>query len=394
MTGYSRGSGASGRRPGGALLLLNSLTVGGSETKVVAIANALYRAGTPVHIAYLNGPDCLRARLDPAIPVIPLHRQGKFSPSAVMRLAKYAAAHGIGRIVAVNLHPLVYAHLAARIVATKPAVVALVNTTIHRSARDRAFMRIYAPLLRRSTRVVFGSESQAATWVRAYRLSPDRCVSVFNGIDTDHFAPGGDSACAQAVRRELGFRTDDFVLGTVGAMRPEKGHADLITAACEMRRRGLTVRVLLVGDGPCRRELERYARQRGVAEVTRFVGPSEDVRPFLSAMDAFVLPSVAVETFSNAALEAMAMARPVVLTDIGGAREMVVDGASGLIYPAGDVEALIRSLHALESDATYRDCLGRAARARVCERFSFKRMLRDYEQWVFDHRDIPAMAIS
>ncbi len=394
MTGEFRRVGRSGRRSGGALLLLNSLTVGGSETKIVAIANALHRVGAPVHIAYLNGPDPLRARIDPAIPVIPLHRKGKFSPGSVIRLAKYTVSREVGRIVTVNLHPLIYAHLAARIVATKPAVIALVNTTVHRSARDRAFMRIYAPLLRHSTRVVFGSESQAAAWVEAYRLNAGRCLSVFNGIDTDHFAPWCDPAREQSMRRDLGFHAGDFVLGTVGAMRPEKGHADLIMAACELRRCGLAAHVLLVGDGPCRGQLERYAQQCGVAEITRFVGPVEDVRPLLAAMDVFVLPSVAVETFSNAALEAMAMAKPVVLSDIGGAREMIADGTSGLIFPAGDVEALARSLRTLESNPAYRDCLGRQARARVCERFSFDRMFRDYEQWVFEDREIPAMAVT
>ena len=85
------------------------------------------------------------------------------------------------------------------------------------------------------------------------------------------------------------------------------------------------------GDGPLREQLLRRAVELEIADRVHFIGEVEDVRPVLAAMDVFVLPSIAVESFSNAALEAMSMGRPVILSDIGGAREMIDDGVEGYV---------------------------------------------------------------
>jgi glycosyltransferase involved in cell wall biosynthesis len=97
-------------------------------------------------------------------------------------------------------------------------------------------------------------------------------------------------------------------------------------------------------------------------------------------MDVFVLPSLAVETFSNAALEAMAMERPVVLSDIGGATEMVTHGQNGYVFHKGDDSTLERILTALNNSPDLRRDVGRAGRATVEARFSFQRMADAYER--------------
>jgi glycosyltransferase involved in cell wall biosynthesis len=136
---------------------------------------------------------------------------------------------------------------------------------------------------------------------------------------------------------------------------------------------------LVVGDGPERAALERLAQATGLAEHIRFVGEMSDVRQALYAMDVFALTSIKSETFSNAALEAMAMARPVVLSQLGGAAEMVDPGRTGYLYPVGDVEGLTAYLRRLAEDTEHRRKLGREARQRVLERFAFERMIDGYE---------------
>lgn len=360
------------------LFLMNSLAVGGTERKMVALANALTRRGGGVHVAYLNGPDTLRGGFDAAVPVAHLGRRGRCSPTALARLVRYAAGNDIQRIVAVNLHPLVYALPAAALLPRRPDVIALVNISIHRSPRERRFMRLYAPLLRRASRVVFGSGAQRTAWVRDYGLEPGRCECILNGVDLGRFGAG----LRQDPRARLGIRAGEFVVGSVGGLRPEKAYGDLLHAAGALWRGGVPVRVLLVGDGPCREELQRCAGREGIAGRCVFHGHADDVRPLLDAMDVFVLPSVS-ETFSNAALEAMASATAVVLSDVGGAREMIVPGESGVIYRPGDVAALAGELRRLYRHEETRQALARAARARVVRRFSFQRMLEDYERRVF-----------
>jgi glycosyltransferase involved in cell wall biosynthesis len=373
---------ASARPAGSVLFLLNSLAVGGSERKVLLLANALRQHGSAVRVARLGGPETLRSLLDPRIPVLDLHRRGRYSPGALLRLRRHLRRHPVDWIAAMNLHPLLYALPAARMNRCRAGIVALVNSSTHRSDRDRQFMRLYAPMLRRVDRVVFGSSAQGAAWIEDHRLDPARCVSVLNGVDADRFAPA-DPAVVGAARAAVGFGPDDYVIGSVGALRPEKAFHHVLAVARAMGDAGIPVRVLLVGDGPCRGQLERCARETGLDGRVVVHGEAADVRPLLQAMDVFVLPSVRVETFSNAALEAMACAKAVVLSDIGGAREMLVDEHSGLIYRPGDLEGLTAALRRLHRDPALRQALGQAARQRVVERFSFRRMVADYERDVF-----------
>ena len=109
------------------------------------------------------------------------------------------------------------------------------------------------------------------------------------------------------------------------------------------------------------------------------------MRPYLAAMDVFVLPSVAVETFSNAALEAMAMSCPVVAAQVGGMEEMLRFGG-GVTYPPGDLKSLCDRLTPLVSDAAARRDMGMKARAAVESRFSFNRMLKEFAERVLAAR--------
>jgi glycosyltransferase involved in cell wall biosynthesis len=118
------------------------------------------------------------------------------------------------------------------------------------------------------------------------------------------------------MRRVLGLADGDYVVGMCAVFRPEKNHLQLVEAVAKLRARGIPARALLIGDGPMRPAIESRARDLGVAADVVIAGFHQDVRPLLAASDVVALPSTSVETFSLAALEAMALARPVVLSDI------------------------------------------------------------------------------
>ena len=108
-------------------------------------------------------------------------------------------------------------------------------------------------------------------------------------------------------------------------------------------------------------------------------GQIDDIRPILKLMDVFVLPSIS-DTFPNAALEAMSMGKAVVLSDSGGSNEMVEDGESGLIYQTHDTSMLVQLLYRLAGEPDTRERLGERARATVIAKYSFTRMIEDYER--------------
>jgi glycosyltransferase involved in cell wall biosynthesis len=361
--------------------LIDTLVMGGSEKKTVAVSNELARRGLAIHIIYLNGPDTLVDSVDSAIPVLCLGRSGKLSIPAARGLSAYLARHDIGRILCVNLYPMVYA-VAAQIMLRPRSLVfdVLINVTDFVALKHHVQMLLYRCLFPRADRVIFGCESQMTQWRTRYRLGGLRCSYLHNGVDVDWYSRSALPGTSLAIRSECGLRASSFVIGSVGRLQKEKNQAELIRAARRLVDHGIDVQALIVGDGPERTPLEGLATALGLSERVVFLGRLNDVRTALAAMDVFVLPSLAVETFSNAALEAMAMGCPVVLSDIGGAREMVSDGDNGYVYRRGHAEGLDKALTLLYTDATLRKSLACAGRATVETRFSFSGMVDRYER--------------
>jgi glycosyltransferase involved in cell wall biosynthesis len=367
-----------------ALLLLSDLGIGGSERKMVRVANALRGEGQDIHLAYLNAPHTLRGDLDPDLPTVHLDRKGKFSFSALGRLKRYAAEQQISHVACVNLYPLLYAQpVAWQLSKRAPVVSALINTTDFHTRTHQRQMIAYAPLLRRATYLVFGCRRQQDQWLERYRLPAANSRVIYNGVDHTHFNRAAVLETREQLRRRYGLPLDAFISIAVGQLRPEKQQTDLIQAVAALAARGLPIHALLVGDGEQRHAIERRISELGVRDRVQLIGAVEDVRPFLKLADAFVLTSTAVETFSNAALEAMAMELPVILSGIGGAGEMVEAGQNGLLYSPGDVTALAGHIAALAGDADLSRKMGRAAMTQVQSRFRFASMLDEYRVLLF-----------
>lgn len=366
------------------LFLIDTLIRGGSEGKTVAVSNDLARRGYPVHIAYLNPPATLADCVDGRVPLLCLGRRGLLSFSAVRKLAAYVGVHEVRQIMCVNLHPMVYAAAVKRLL--PPGAVSfdvLINTTDFASVKHRLQMLLYRRLLLQARHIVFGCQAQLMKWRRAYRLSAAPCTYLYNGVDLDRYRRQAVAGKREALSAKWGLDPDAFIIGSIGRLCREKNYQDLIRVVGKLVGQGLHVQALIGGDGPERTVLEGMVADYELRKRIVFAGELSDVRPALGAMGVFVLTSTAVETFSNAALEAMAMGCPVVLSDIGGAREMVVDGKNGYVYPQGDVERLAQILALIHGEAELRQALGDAGRAMVEARFSFSRMVDDYERLVF-----------
>jgi len=382
---------------GAALLLLSNLGFGGSERKSIPIANALLKAGHDIHVAYLNAPHEFRERFAPGLSVVHLDRRGKFSFAALRRLKRYILDRQISHVACVNLYPLLYAQAVAwQLGRRAPHVSVWINTTNFSSRREKRQMILYAPMLRRANHLVFGCALQQEQWIERYRLPATRSRVIYNGVDRAHFNPEAVAQTREQLRRRYGLPLDAFVVVTVGVLRPEKQQTDLVRAVGVLASSGLPVHALLVGDGGERGAIERCIADLGVRDRVHLAGAADDVRPFLKIADAFVLTSTAVETFSNAALEAMAMGLPVVLSRIGGAAEMVEAGQNGLLYSPGDVTQLAGHIGALARDEMLTRKMGRAAMIRVQREFAFARMLDEYLALMFpsESRSMPGVRLE
>jgi glycosyltransferase involved in cell wall biosynthesis len=198
-----------------------------------------------------------------------------------------------------------------------------------------------------------------------------------NGVDTEHFRLAPPDPAARAA---LGLDPRRPVVGTIGRLEDRKGHDQLLRAAGTMLAggNGRRPQIVIVGDGPLREKLQAQAQSLGVGDSVRFVGAVADVRPSLAAMDVFVLPSHA-EGMSNALMEAMAAARPVVATAVGGNTEVVVDGETGVLIPPADPAAIADAIAALLRDPDRAAGLGAAAREFVTRRFGARARVAELE---------------
>lgn len=168
----------------------------------------------------------------------------------------------------------------------------------------------------------------------------------------------------------------DVVLFVAARLDPIK-NLDVLLRAMVGLRADLGVRLVIAGDGPDRARLERLSIELGVEKAVAFLGFRRDIDELTRAADIFVLPSKS-EGMSLAILEAMAVGLPVVATAVGGTPEVVEDGVTGLLVPAGDPVALGTALRTLITHPDRRRRLGSAGRDRVADRFSLERTTRRY----------------
>lgn len=358
--------------------LLGNLTDGGSETKTVRLANRLARSGVEAHVLYLDAPHTLLSAVDDGVAVECLGRRGKFSLRALRRLRAYLASHDIETVICINHYPLVYGWPACRSGGRRIRCIGAMNTYEFTSWRDRFFMVIYAFILRRCDQVIFGSQAQERLWTRKYRLDASHCRVIYNGVDVEYF----DRSLGQAggIRASIGIDEDADVIGCVAHLRPEKSHGDLLAAFKALTAGpGNAAHLLLVGEGPEESRLRDYVAANNLGDRVHFCGRAADVRPYLDAMDIFVLPSSS-EVFPNAVLEAMSMGVPVVCTAVGGSVEIVVDGETGMTYPRHQVDELTEALETLIADSGRRRQFGASGAARARDVFSIERMDAQYAE--------------
>jgi glycosyltransferase involved in cell wall biosynthesis len=201
-------------------------------------------------------------------------------------------------------------------------------------------------------------------------------------VDTERF--GRNPAKAARIRNEFGIAVDAVVVGWIGRMAPIKDLPTLLRACASLADRFPNLRLLIAGDGPERAKWQAVANDLpALARRVTFAQERHDVPDVLSAMDVFVLPSM-IEGMSNTLLEAMASELPVIATNAGGTPEVIENGVSGWLFQPGDDRALAGWLEPLLRSADFRANSGRAARRRVEEDFSLRKMISDYEKLYLD----------
>lgn len=202
---------------------------------------------------------------------------------------------------------------------------------------------------------------------------------VHNGIGVERFAD--QTGKREETRRELGISPDDFVVGVAGALNEGKGMFVLMKAAERLKdffAPEFRPRLLLIGDGPSRAELEEMAKKLGLAAI--FTGRRLDMERMYSAMDVFLFPSICRESFGMVVIEAMASGLPVIASSVGGVPEIVKNGENGILVPPGDPSALAGAICRLAGDAEFSKQMARNGEKNVLDNFSREAMAIRFEE--------------
>ena len=361
-----------------------SLPHGGAERHAIALMNRLAERGHQCHAVYIKnrGEKLDRIRLRDGGSVRCLDAERYLDTRALADFATHIARIGPSVIVAANQYALMYSWLALRRSGARAALAVTFHTTLLPGAKEWLQMLYYRPFFWLADCLVFISELQRRHWLRRAVFSR-RNELIYNGVDTEEFCDRWSPEEREKLRGALGFSDADFVIGISALLRPEKNHVQLVDAVAKLRKMGIPVRALVIGDGVTRPAIEARALSLDLEGDVVITGFQQDVRPYVAACDAVVQCSDAVETFSLAVLEAMALGKPVVHSDIGGAAEMIRPGENGFLFPVGDTEALVDRLARLSRRAD-RERMGRKAREMVEARFSERAMVDRYERMLLD----------
>jgi L-malate glycosyltransferase len=362
------------------LQLLHGLSVGGAEVLAARLARRLGERYRFVFACLDHVGELGEALQEDGFPLVVLKRNRGFDWRCAQRLRREVQKHHVELIHAHQYTPFVYA-LAAGMFRRRPPVLFTEHGRFHPDYPRRKRILFNRTFLRKADRVVAVGEAVRGALIRNEGIPARRIDVIRNGIDLSRYQDLTDET-RRGTRRELGLKESDFVAALVGRLDALKDHLTAVRTAERTATAIPGFRMLFVGDGPERSAVEADITARGLREYVKLLGTRHDVPRILNAADVCFLSSIS-EGIPLTLIEGMAARRAVVATDVGGVAEIVVDGETGLLAPAGSDPALAACLLALARNPGMRARLGEHGYRRAAAFFSEEWMHRQYQS-LFD----------
>lgn len=280
----------------------------------------------------------------------------------------------LARLIHQQKIDLVHVNSEACWVGAIAAHMAHVPTIIHLhglSAMSPSWVgRVTTWVLNRYGQAMIATSNEVKKAYLACGASPARVYVICNGINIEKFTPENTSP---TLRYELGIADEKPLLGMIANFDRRKGHHDFVASCAVVLRRVPDAQFVIVGDTQLDREYHDEIRHlittHGLVSVMHLLGGRKDIPDILRSLDIVVQPSL-TEAGPRVPLEAMAMQRPLIVTDVGGNSEEVINGQTGLVVPVGDVDSLSSAMIKLLSDKPLAQQLGKLGRQRVLEKFT------------------------
>jgi len=368
--------------------VIRTLDIGGTERHLAAVAQRLVRRGWKVSVYTLeDGPLREEFERGQAAVIVPPRHWSTSSRSIAGRFVRLAvtAVHLLSILrrqkpdIVHFLLPAAYLFGAPLAILARVPIRVMSRQSLNVYQQGSPWARTAERFLHRRMHAILAVSLRVLQELRDEEgAPPDRLGLIYNGIEVGAFS---DASRGEAVRVELGLANAALVMVVVANLIPYKGHGDLLKALV-IARPALPEDwcLLIVGrDDGIGAQLRDQSRQLSIDEKVRFLGQRTDIAAILNASDVGIICSHQ-EGFSIAVLEGMASGLAMIVTDVGGNAEAVIDGEGGLVVPAKDPASLALAIQRLARDPELRARFGQAARRRVQQKFSIETCVQRHEK--------------
>ncbi len=359
------------------LVVTHGLSLGGAETILVKLLNSFDREKvSPILVSLADG--VLRPRINEDIPVRILPRRHRFDMKPATDIAVLLNRTGITTVLGLGFFAAYFVKRALPTVRHGVRLFIWTHTTKPRTLKEFLQMSVYARGVTHSDRIIALCMAQADYISKLYRLPRNQFEIIYNGVDAAWWGNSPPEFDRESFKASQGLFLDMPVIVCVAMFRPEKRHTHIIRALEVLHRTtAYRAHLLFVGDGPTEKEARSLVRTLGLGTWVRFCGRQSDVRPYYWASDVATLASNS-ETFPMTILEGMAAGLPCVVTDVGGAREIITTDYVGEVVKVNDVSGLARAwAHFIERKSSLDQ---NTIRQFVAERFPVASFVRRFEE--------------
>lgn len=357
------------------LYVTPALPVGGAEKFLALLANSLVGDVKSQTVVSLSNDNKLQEELNKTIRFLALPRSGRFDIAPLKTLRKLIYEERPNIIFCLNFFSFFFIKLAIAGFRVKPTLIISYHSTIQESRKQHLLHKLYGFMSTNKDLIITVCRFQENYTALNYRIPYGRFKTIHNGIDISKWHLPETNFGKAEVRNKFGIPENALVIVMAAAFRPEKNHIGAIRALPVLHSAYHNqAYLLLVGGGILIDQCRALVKEQNMTEFIKFTGPQEDVRPFYWASNIFTLCST-TETFSIAALEAMACGLPAVLTNRGGAGEMIVPKLNGFLCEPDKTDIALKWSMALKTDFS-----PEAIHSYIGKNFNSEKMIEEYRR--------------
>lgn len=362
------------------LYVVENTTFGGGERGFGQLSTAINKNRFQPLMAAHPGGQLEKLAHKQGVRFFPLDMSSKFNVKTIAKLSKIIKENRINIVHSMGSRADFFARIACRNILSARVIctIAMLVEGYDVSGLRKAFYKFadwYSS--RYVAHYITVSEALKLSLVRKHKIPEEKVSLIYNGVELDRYNP--EKFKSSGLRQSLGIKDDYTIVGSVGRLVYQKGFRYLIEAARILHQKNFKIRVVIVGQGPEENNLKHMAETCGIINICAFMGQRFDIPQLLADFDIFVLSSV-LEGLPRVVIEAMAMAKPIVATDLDGVREELVHNRTGLIVQPENPEALAETIIQLIKNKKKADQLGIEARKSARLRFDLKQTVSNVEK--------------